>query len=158
MWTFQSGAVSPSRQSWPPAGELSGTRPPDLARSSNLTSKHLWLLLFRVGDFSWTKTMVVILLFMVVDLSFDQTQNMYLYVTYYKKESLYYVIWRKKNWKVLEASLLKIKALHFNFVRFMLNRFLLEPNIHVTDPTVALRGTRATVDIRVLQFRHWCKV
>ena len=27
--------------------------------------------------------MVVILLFMVVDLSFDQTQNMYLYVTYY---------------------------------------------------------------------------
>ena len=93
---------------------------------------------------------------MVVDLSFDQTQNMYLYVMYYKKESLYYVIWRKKNWKVLEASLLKIKALHFNFVRFMLNRFLLEPNIHVTDPTAALRGTRATVNIRVLQFRHRC--
>ena len=36
--------------------------------------------------------MVVILLFMVVDLSFDQTQNIYLYVTYYEKESLYYVI------------------------------------------------------------------
>ena len=34
--------------------------------------------------------MVVILLFMVVDLSFDQTQ-MYLYVTYYKKESLFII-------------------------------------------------------------------